>query len=105
MISAYKIKKYFMRKYSDKNTARMIANEIKWKIKYGSCNPSFAGKWYSELSEGTIKILIKNGYIIRIGEDKHCGELAVLFRDVDEYIGQLYVLPDEKSVSSEVEDE
>ena len=50
---------------------------------------------------------MKKGYIIRVGEDRREGELGVLFRDVDEdnYIGRLYTLPDEKSVSSEVEDE
>ena len=53
------------------------------------------------ISEGTIRILMKKEYIIRVGEDRHEGELGVLFRDVDEdnYIGRLYTLPDEKSVS------
>lgn len=83
MISAEKMRKYFSRKYSDRNTAKMIINEIKNQIKYGNVNPSFIGKWYQELTEGTIRILMKKGYIIRIGEDKHKGEFAVLFRDVD----------------------
>lgn len=105
MISAERMRKYFSRKYFDRNTANMIIEGIKWQIKYGSCDPSFIGKWYRRVSEGTIRILMKKGYIIRIGEDGHDGEFAVLFRDVDKdnYIGQLYILPDEKSVSNEEE--
>lgn len=107
MISAEEMRKCFSRKYSDRNTAKMITKEIKINIEYGVVDPAFVGKWYKGLSEGIIRILMKKGYIIRVGEDRHKGELCVLFRDVDEdnYIGQLYVLPDEKSVSSEVEDE
>lgn len=107
MINAKKMKKYFDKKYSDKNTAKMIIEEIKTHIEYSAVNPTFIGKWYEGLSEDTIRILMKKGYIIRVGEDGHEGELGVLFRDVDEdnYIGRLYTLPDEKSVSSEVEDE
>lgn len=103
MISAKKMKKYFDKKYSDKNTAKMIIGEIKTHIEYGVVDPTFVGKWYEGLSDGTIKILIDKGYIIRIRESIHDKEFAVLFRDVDEnnYIGQLYTLPDEKSVSKE----
>lgn len=105
MISAKKMKKYFDKKYSDKNTAKMITKEIKIHIEYGVVDPTFVGKWYRGLSEGTIRILMKKRYIIRVGEDKHDGELAVLFRDVDEdnYIGRLYMLPEEKSVSNKEE--
>ena len=97
MISAEKMRKYFSRKYSDRNTAKMITKEIKINIEYGVVDPTFVGKWYKGLSEGTIRILMKKGYIIRVGEDRHEGELGVLFRDVDEdnYIGRLYTLPDE----------
>ena len=97
------MRKYFSRKYSDRNTAKMIIEEIKRQIEYGSYDPSFIGKWYRGISEGTIRILMKKGYIIRIGEDGHEGEFAVLFRDVDKdnYIEQLYTLSDEKSVSKE----
>lgn len=107
MISAKKMKKYFDKKYSDRNTAKMIIGEIKTRIEYGVVDPIFVGKWYKGLSEGTIRILMKKGYIIRVGEDKHDGELAVLFRDADEnnYIGQLYTFPDEKSVSKDGENE
>ena len=103
MISAEKMRKYFSRKYSDRNTAKMIIEEIKIYIEYGVVDPTFVGKWYKGLSEGTIKILMKKGYIIRIGKDRHEDELAVLFRDSE--VGQLYTLPEEKSVSLEVEDE
>lgn len=107
MISAKKMKKIFDKKYSDKNTAKMIIEEIKTHIEYSAVDPTFVGKWCKGLSEGTIGILMKKGYIIRIGEDKHEGEFAVLFRDVDKdnYIGQLYILPDEKSVSTKESEE
>lgn len=107
MISAKKMKKYFDKKYSDRNTAKMITKEIKINIEYGVVDPTFVGKWYKGLSEGTIRILMKKGYIIRVGEDRHEGELGVLFRDVNEdnYIGRLYTLPDEKSVSKDGENE
>ena len=107
MISAEKMRKYFSRKYSDRNTARMIIEEIKTHIEYGTVDPMFYGKWYEGLSEGTIRILMKKGYIIRIGEDRHEGELGVLFRDVDEdnYIGRLYTLPNEKSVLTKESEE
>ena len=105
MISAEKMRKYFSRKYSDRNTAKMIIKEIKVYIEYSTVDLTFVGKWYKGLSEGTIRILMKKGYIIRVGEDRHEGELGVLFRDVDEdnYIGQLYTLPDRKSVSKDGE--
>lgn len=46
MISAKKMKKYFDKKYSDRNTAKMIIGEIKTYIKYGVVDPTFVGKWY-----------------------------------------------------------
>lgn len=98
MINAKKMKKYFDKKYSDKNTAKMIIGEIKTHIEYGVVDPTFVGKWYEGLSDGTIKILIDKGYIIKRSVE-HCDEFAVLFIDAD--VG----IPYEKSVSSEVEDE
>ena len=98
MINAKKMKKYFDKKYSDKNTAKMIIGEIKTHIEYGVVDPTFVGKWYEGLSDGTIKILIDKGYIIKRSVE-HCDEFAVLF--IDEDVG----IPYEKSVSSEVEDE
>lgn len=98
MISAKKMKKYFDKKYSDKNTAKMIIGEIKTHIEYGVVDPTFVGKWYEGLSDGTIKILIDKGYIIKRSVE-HCDEFAVLFIDAD--IG----IPYEKSVSKEGEDE
>lgn len=92
MISAEKMKKYFDKKYSDKNTAKMIICEIKNYIKYGSINLSFVGKWYKGLSDGTIKILIDKGIIKRSAE--HCDEFAVLFIDAD--VG----IPYENNISS-----
>ena len=82
MISAKKMKEYFDKKYSDENTAKMIVNDIKHRIKYGSINPSFAGRWYKGLSDGTIKILMKKGYIIRRSAE-HCDVVGVLFRDTN----------------------
>lgn len=96
MISAKKMRKYFNKKYSDKNTAKMIVCEIKNYIKYGSIDLSFVGKWYKGLSDGTIKILIDKGYIIRRSEE-HCDEVAVLFKDAD--VG----IPYEKSISNREE--
>lgn len=94
MISAEKMRKYFSRKYSDRNTAKMIVCEIKNRIKYGNIDLSFVGKWYKGLSDGTIKILIDKGYIIkRSGE--HCDEFAVLFIDAD--VG----IPYENNISSD----
>lgn len=93
MISAKKIKKYFDKKYSDKNTAKMIIDEIKHHIKYGRVDPSFSGKWYDGLSAGTIKILIDKGYIIKRSAE-HCDEFAVLFTDAD--VG----IPYENNISS-----
>lgn len=98
MINAKKMKKYFDKKYSDKNTAKMIIGEIKTHIEYGVVDPTFVGKWYEGLSDGTIKILIDKGYIIKRSVE-HCDEFAVLFIDAD--VG----IPYEKSVSSEIEDE
>lgn len=82
MISAKKMKKIFDKKYSDKNTAKMIVCEIKNRIKYGSIDLSFVGRWYKGLSDGTIKILIDKGYIIKRSAE-HCDEFAVLFIDAD----------------------
>lgn len=93
MISAKKMKKIFDRKYSDKNTAKMIIGEIKYYIKYGGINQSFVGKWYKGLSDGTIKILTNKGYIIKRSAE-HCDEFAVLFTDADD-VG----LPYENNIS------
>lgn len=82
MISAKEMKKYFDKKYSDKNTAKMIIDEIKYHIKYGCVDPSFSGRWYDGLSDGTIKILMNKGYTIRRSAE-HCDEFAVLFIDAD----------------------
>lgn len=82
MISAKKMKKYFDKKYSDKNTAKMIVGEIKDHIKYGNVDLSFVGKWYKGLSDGTIKILIDKGYVIKRSAEC-CDEFAVLFIDAD----------------------
>ena len=43
----------------------MIIDEIKHHIKYGCVDPSFSGRWYDGLSDGTIKILMNKGYIIK----------------------------------------
>ena len=94
MISAKKMKKYFDKKYSDENTAKMIIGEIKHHIKYGCVAPAFFGRWYDGLSDGTIKILMNKGYIIRRSAE-HCDEVAVLFRDVN--VG----LPYESDISEE----
>ena len=83
MISAKKMKENFDKKYSDKNTAKMIIGEIKYYIKYGGINQSFVGKWYKGLSDGTIKILTNKGYIIKRSAE-HCDEFAVLFTDADD---------------------
>lgn len=98
MISAEKMRKYFSRKYSDRNTAKMITKEIKINIEYGVVDPTFVGKWYKGLSEGTIKILIDKGYIIKRSAE-HCDEFAVLFIDAD--VG----IPYEKSVSKDGKNE
>lgn len=70
----------------------MIIGEIKTHIEYGVVDPTFVGKWYKGLSDGTIKILIDKGYIIKRSAE-HCDEFAVLFSDAD--VG----IPYEKSVS------
>lgn len=93
MVSAKKMKKIFDKKYSDKNTAKMIICEIKNHIKYGSINLSFVGRWYKGLSDGTIKILMNKGYIIRRSAE-YCDEVAVLFQDAN--VG----LPYENNISS-----
>lgn len=98
MISAEKMRKYFSRKYSDRNTAKMITKEIKINIEYGLVDPTFVGKWYKGLSDGTIKILIDKGYIIKRSAE-HCDEFAVLFIDAD--VG----IPYEKSVSKDGKNE
>lgn len=82
MISAKEMKKYFDKKYSDRNTAKMITKEIKIHIKYGVVDPTFVGKWYKGLSDGTIKILIDKGYVIKRSAEC-CDEFAVLFIDAD----------------------
>lgn len=93
MISAKKMKKKFDKKYSDKNTAKMIVGEIKDHIKYGNIDLSFVGKWYKGLSDGTIKILIDKGYVIKRSAEC-CDEFAVLFIDAD--VG----IPYENNISS-----
>lgn len=93
MISAKKMKKIFHKKYSDKNTAKMIISEIKDRIKYGNIDLSFVGKWYKGLSDGTIKILIDKGYVIKRSAEC-CDEFAVLFIDAD--VG----IPYENNISS-----
>lgn len=93
MISAKKMKKKFDKKYSDKNTAKMIVGEIKDHIKYGNIDLSFVGKWYKGLSDGTIKILINKGYVIKRSAEC-CDEFAVLFIDAD--VG----IPYENNISS-----
>ena len=98
MISAKKMKKYFDKKYSDRNTAKMIISEIKTHIEYGVVDPTFVGKWYEGLSDGTIKILIDKGYIIKRSAER-CNEFAVLFIDAD--VG----IPYEKSVSTKESEE
>ena len=82
MVSAKKMKEYFNKKYSDKNTAKMIICEIKNHIKYGNIDLSFVGRWYKGLSDETIKILIDKGYIIKRSAE-HYDEFAVLFIDAD----------------------
>ena len=82
MISAKKMKKYFDKKYSDKNTAKMIIDEIKYYIKRGMIDPTYVGRWYKGLSDGTIKILINKGYVIKRSAE-NCDEVAVLFKDAD----------------------
>lgn len=57
MINAKKMKKYFDKKYSDKNTAKMIIGEIKTHIEYGVVDPTFVGKWYEGLSDGNKRVL------------------------------------------------
>lgn len=94
MISAKKMKKKFDKKYSDKNTAKMIVGEIKDHIKYGNIDLSFVGKWYKGLSDGTIKILINKGYVIKRSAEC-CDEFAVLFIDAD--VG----IPYENNISEE----
>lgn len=94
MINAKKMKKYFDKKYSDRNTAKMIICEIKDRIKYGNIDLSFVGKWYKGLSDGTIKILIDKGYVIKRSAEC-CDEFAVLFIDAD--VG----IPYENNISSE----
>ena len=94
MISAKKMKKYFDKKYSDENTAKMIIGEMKDHIKYGGIDPSFSGRWYDGLSDWTIKILMNKGYIIRRSAE-HCDEVAVLFQDAN--VG----LPYESDISME----
>lgn len=94
MISAKKMKKIFDKKYSDKNTAKMIIGEIKNYIKYGEINQSFVGKWYKGLSDGTIKTLKDKGYIIKRSAE-HCDKFAVLFTDADD-VG----IPYENNISS-----
>lgn len=96
MISAERMRKYFDKKYSDENTAKMIIGEIKHHIKYGMIDPSYVGRWYKGLSDGTIKILMNKGYIIKRSAE-HCDEVAVLFKDAD--VG----LPYEKSISNDGE--
>lgn len=93
MISAKEMKKYFDKKYSDRNTAKMITKEIKIHIKYDVVNPTFVGKWYKGLSDGTIKILMNKGYIIKRSAEC-CDEFAVLFIDAD--VG----IPYENNISS-----
>lgn len=93
MISAKKMKKIFHKKYSDKNTAKMIICEIKDHIKYGNIDLSFVGKWYKGLSDGTIKILIDKGYVVKRSAEC-CDEFAVLFIDAD--VG----IPYENNISS-----
>lgn len=75
----------------------MIISEIKNYIKYGGINQSFVGKWYSGLSDGTIKILTNKGYIIKRSAE-HCDEFAVLFTDADD-VG----IPYENNISSDCE--
>lgn len=94
MISAKKMKKYFDKKYSDENTAKMIIGEMKHHIKYGGIDPSFSGRWYNGLSDGTIKILMNKGYTIRRSAE-YCDEVCVLFQDAN--VG----LPYESDISSE----
>lgn len=60
----------------------MIVGEIKDHIKYGNVDLSFVGKWYKGLSDGTIKILIDKGYVIKRSAEC-CDEFAVLFIDAD----------------------
>jgi len=93
MISAKRMKKYFDKKYSDKNTAKMIVREIKNRIKYETIESSYIGTWYKGLSDETIKILIDKGYIIKRSAE-HCDEFYVLIKDTD--IG----LPYENNISS-----
>ena len=53
------MEKKFDKKYSDKNTAKMIIREIKDQIKHGHIDLSFVGRWYKgRLSDGTIRILM-----------------------------------------------
>lgn len=60
----------------------MIIGEMKDHIKYGGIDPSFVGRWYKGLSDGTIKILMNKGYVIRKSAE-HCDEVAVLFQDTN----------------------
>ena len=94
MISAKKMKKYFDKKYSDENTAKMIIGEMKHHIKYGGIDPSFIGECYRRLSDRTIKILMNKGYVIKRSAE-HCDEVCVLFHDAN--IG----LPYESDISME----
>lgn len=72
----------------------MIIGELKDHIKYGGIDPSFVGRWYNGLSDGTIKILMNKGYVIRKSAE-HCDEVAVLFQDTN--VG----LPYESDISTD----
>lgn len=98
MISAKRLREYFDRKYSDKNTARLVIKDIKAHIKYGKVDPTYIGNWYTGLSEGTINILLEKGYYIRRSAES--SEIGVAFKETD--VGLLYE-PEEKSVSKEGE--
>ena len=82
MVSAKELKKYFDERYSDKNTAKLIAYDLKFRIKHGGIDPLFAGKWYEGISDGTIKILMDKGYIIR-RSSLQTNKIGVFFKEVD----------------------
>lgn len=57
--------KDFNKYHGDVKLAKYVINEIKHMIKYSPCLSDKTGRWFRELTKGTIEILQDNGYIVR----------------------------------------
>lgn len=72
----------FNRHYADKKVAKRIMKKIRFNIVCHIYDQNSVGTWFDGLTDGTIKILQDNGYIVRKSASES-NKYAVLFKESD----------------------